>query len=179
MLFMTGLALLALGIAVWLAGNRMWLLGAGAGALLGYALLRLFPGIAEGWLGLAIVGGLALLLGVLAFLGRAFASLAAMIIGFIAGDAVVLGILEILGLDPGLVGWILGLIGGVVGALLFRQFLNWALIIFASLIGSVLIVRPLVVWFPSLAGTLAAALIAGLTVVGIYYHFRRDKPRGQ
>jgi hypothetical protein len=175
MLFMTGLALLALGIAVWLAGNRMWLLGAGAGALLGYALLRLFPGITEGWLGLAIVGGLAILLGVLAFLGRAFASLAAMVIGFIAGDAIVLGILETLALDLGLVGWILGLIGGVVGALLFRKFLSWALIIFASLLGSVLIVRPLVVWFPTLVGTFGAVLIAGLTVAGIYYHYRRGK----
>ena len=144
MLFMTGLTLLALGIAVWLFGNRMWLLGAGAGALLGFALLRLFPGMADGWLGLVIVGGLAILLGVLAFFGKAFAGIIAMVIGFIAGDAIVLSILDSLTLDLGLVGWILGLIGGVVGAILFRRFLNWGLIIFASLLGSLLIVRPLV-----------------------------------
>ena len=175
MLFMTGVTLLALGIAVWLFGNRMWLLGAGAGALLGYALLRLFPGMADGWLGLVIVGGLAILLGVLAFFGKAFASIIAMVIGFIAGDAIVLGILDSLTLDLGLMGWILGLIGGVIGAILFRNFLNWGLIIFASLLGSLLIVRPLVMWFPSMAGTLGTVLVVALTAGGIFYHFRRSK----
>ena len=175
MLFMTGLTLLALGIAVWLFGNRMWLLGAGAGALLGYALLRLFPGMADGWLGLVVVGGLAILLGVLAFFGKAFASIIAMVIGFIAGDAIVLSILDTLTLDLGLMGWILGLIGGVVGAILFRRFLDWGLIIFASLLGSLLIVRPLVMWFPSMAGTLGTLLIIALTAGGIFYHFRKSK----
>jgi len=175
MLFMTGVTLLALGIAVWLFGNRMWLLGAGAGALLGYALLRLFPGMADGWLGLVVVGGLAILLSVLAFFGKAFASIIAMVIGFIAGDAIVLSILDTLTLDLGLMGWILGLIGGVVGAILFRRFLDWGLIIFASLLGSLLIVRPLVMWFPSLAGTLGTLLIVALTVGGIFYHFRKSK----
>ncbi len=175
MLFMTGVTLLALGIAVWLFGNRMWLLGAGAGALLGFALLRLFPGMADGWLGLVIVGGLAILLGVLAFFGKAFAGIIAMVIGFIAGDAIVLSILDTLALDLGLMGWILGLIGGVVGAILFRKFLNWGLIIFASLLGSLLIVRPLVMWFPSMAGTLGTLLIVALTAGGIFYHFRKAK----
>ena len=50
----TGLILLALGVCVWLFGNRMWLLGAGAGALLGYGLQRPFPGMADGTLGLLI-----------------------------------------------------------------------------------------------------------------------------
>jgi hypothetical protein len=175
MLFMTGLTLLALGIAVLMFGNRMWLLGAGAGALLGFALLRLFPGMADGWLGLVIVGGLAILLGVLAFFGKALASIIALVIGFIAGDAIVLSLLDSLTLDLGMVGWILGLIGGVVGAILFRRFLNWGLIVFASLLGSLLIVRPLVVWFPSLAGTLGTLLIVALTVLGILYHYRKSK----
>ncbi|HTP10318.1 MAG TPA: hypothetical protein VMP08_18825, partial [Anaerolineae bacterium] len=65
----TGLILLVLGIFVWLFGNRMWLLGAGAGALLGYGLLRLFPSITDGTLGLLIVIGMAILFGVLGFIG--------------------------------------------------------------------------------------------------------------
>ena len=72
----TGLILLGLGLSVWLFGNRMWLLGASAGALLGYGLLRLFPGMADGTLGLLIVIGMAILFGVLGFIGKAFASLA-------------------------------------------------------------------------------------------------------
>jgi hypothetical protein len=153
----------------------MWLLGAGAGALLGMALLKLFPGMADGWLGLIVVGGLAVLLGVVAFWGKAFAVIIAMVIGFIAGDAIVLSLLDSLTLDLGMVGWILGLIGGVVGAILFRRFLNWGLIVFASLLGSLLIVRPLVVWFPSLAGTLGTVLILALAVLGILYHYRKSK----
>ena len=175
MLFMTGLTLLALGIAVWLFGNRMWLLGAGAGALLGFALLRWFPGMADGWLGFVIVGGLAILVGVLAFFGKAFASIIAMVIGFVAGGAITIGVLDFLGLALSLVAWLVALIGGVVGAILFRRFLNWGLIIFASLLGSLLIVRPLVEWFPSVAGTLGTLLILALTVGGIFYHYRKSK----
>ena len=67
----TGLIMLALGIGVLLFGNRMWLLGAGAGAMLGFALMNLFPGMASNG-GLLLVVGLAVLLGVLAFFGKAF-----------------------------------------------------------------------------------------------------------
>ena len=175
MLPLTALTLLALGIAVWVAGERLWLLGAGAGALLGIVLLRLFPGMADGWLGLVVVAGLAILLAVLAFFGKGFAGIIAMVIGFIAGDAIVLSILDTLALDLGLMSWILGLAGGLVGALLFRRFLNWGLIIFASLLGAVLIVRPLVVWIPAMAGTFGTLLIIVLTGLGILYHYRRLK----
>ena len=40
MLLITGLVLFALGLVVWFYGNRMWLLGAGAGALLGFGLVN-------------------------------------------------------------------------------------------------------------------------------------------
>ena len=39
MLVWTGLLLLLLGVVVWFFGNRLWLMGAGAGALLGIGLL--------------------------------------------------------------------------------------------------------------------------------------------
>ena len=56
---------------------------------------------------------------------------------------------------------------------LFERY--WGLIIFASLLGSLLIVRPLVEWFPSVAGTLGTLLILALTVGGIFYHYRKSK----
>ena len=113
MLLVTGLILLGLGIAVWLYGNRMWLLGAGAGALLGMALLNLIPVLATGGLDLLIVGGLAILFGVLGFVGKAFAKLIAMVIGFIAGGAIVLGFLGLFGVTTvGFWVWILAVIGG-------------------------------------------------------------------
>jgi hypothetical protein len=136
MLLITGLILLGPGIGVWLYGDRMWLLGAGAGALLGMALLNPVPALATGGLNLLIVGGLAVLFGVLGFIGKAFAKIIAMIIGFIAGGATMLGFLDILGLTSvGFWAWILAVIGSLIGAGWFARFLDWALIIFASLLG--------------------------------------------
>lgn len=177
MLLTTALILIGLGIVVWLYGDRMWLLGAGAGALLGFSLLRLFPGMADGTAGLMIVAGLAILLGVLAFFGKAFVKLIAMIVGFVIGGGLAMAFLDMLGLSLGLMDWLLALIAAVVVAVLFSRFLNWALIIFASLLGSMLIVRGGMAAFPDLLNsTLSTAIVVVLTVAGIYYHYRRSRP---
>ena len=175
----TGLILLVLGVFVWLFGNRMWLLGAGAGALLAFGLLGLFPGLATGTLGLLIVIGAAILFGVLGFIGKAFAKIIAWIIGFVIGGGVALGFLDMLGMS-GFLAWILALVAAVVVALIFGRFLNWALIIFAALLGSMLIVRGLLVAFPQTqtqVGTLGSLGVIILTAVGIFYHYRQSKPK--
>jgi hypothetical protein len=173
----TGLILLALGVVVWLFGNRMWLLGAGAGALLGFGVLRLFPGMADGTLGLLIVIGMAILFGVLGFIGKAFAKIIAWVIGFVIGGGLALGFLDMLG-SLGFIDWILALVVAAVVAVIFGRFLNWGLIIFAALLGSMLIVRGALVTFPTLlAGTLGTLIVVVLTAVGIFYHFRQSKPK--
>lgn len=179
MLIWTGLTLLLLGVVVWFFGNRLWLLGAGAGALLGIALLRLFPGMADGFMGLVVVAGLAIALGVLAFFGKAFAKIIAMVIGFIAGGGIVFGFMDALGIvDLGFMAWIIALIGGAVGALLFARFFNWGLIILASLVGSLLVVRGLTIWLlPSLSGPIGTLAILALTGLGIFYHYRQSRPK--
>jgi hypothetical protein len=179
MLIWTGLTLLIIGVLVWLFGNRLWLLAAGAGALLGIGLLRLLPGLADGFMGLLLVGGLAVVLGVLGFIGKGFAKIIAWVIGFIAGGGIVLGFLDALSLNLGWVfEWILALAGGAIGAVLFARFFDWGLILLASLVGSLLVVRGLTLWFlPSLAGPLGTLLILGLTALGIFYHYRRLAPR--
>jgi hypothetical protein len=169
--------LLVLGIIVWLFGNRMWLLAAGAGALLGVALLRLLPGLANGMLGFLLVVGLAIALGVLGFLGKAFTKMIALITGFIAGGAIALGLIDTLGLSLGFWDWILALIGAGIGALLFSRFLDWGLILFASLVGSVLIVRGALTLLPSLSGALGGVAILALAALGIYYHYRKQAPK--
>jgi hypothetical protein len=176
MLIITGLTLLILGILVWLYGNRMWLLGAGAGAMLGIALVRLIPALASGWLGFFIIVGLAILFGVLGFFGKAFASIIAMVIGFIAGGAVVMGFLDIFAASLSLWTWLLALVGGVIGAGLFARFMDWGLIIFASLLGSMLIVRgAMAALLPSLAGAIGTVIILVLTGLGILYHYRQRR----
>jgi hypothetical protein len=177
MLVWTGLTLLVLGIIVWLFGNRLWLLAAGAGALLGVGLLRLLPGLADGLGGFLLVAGLAIALGVLGFFGKAFAKIIAMVVGFVAGGGIALGLLDALGLNLGFIDWVLALIGAGIGALLFARFLDWGLILFASLVGSVLVVRGAMSLLPSLTGALGGAAILALTLLGIYYHYRQQAPK--
>ncbi len=174
----TGLILLGLGVVVWLFGNRMWLLGAGAGALLGYGLLRLFPSITDGTLGLLIVIGMAILFGVLGFIGKAFAKIIAWVIGFVIGGGLALAFLGLLSVTPGILDWILALVAGAVVAVIFGRFLNWGLIIFAALLGSMLMIRGVTVAFPTLLdGTLGTIIVVALTAVGIFYHYRQSKPK--
>ena len=64
------LGLVVLGIAVLFLGNRLWLLGAGIGALLGTSLVFLFPSILGGGLGVLTILGLAVTFAVLAVVLR-------------------------------------------------------------------------------------------------------------
>jgi hypothetical protein len=175
-LTITGLILLALGIIVWLFGNRMWLLGAGAGAMLGFGLVGLFHLSYETWLSFVIVAGMAVLFGVLGFIGKAFTKIIAMVLGFIAGGAVVIGFMNLLGMGVSFWSWIIALIGGLIGAVLFNRFVDWGLIFFASLLGSMLLVRgAMEALLPSLNGTYGSLVIVVLTVLGIFYHARQMK----
>jgi hypothetical protein len=173
----TGLTLLILGVIVWFFGNRLWLMAAGAGALLGVALLRLFPGMADGFIGFLIVAGLAITLGVLAFIGKGFVKIIALTIGFIAGGGIAMGFLDVFGVSTGFVAWIIALIGGGIGAILFWRYFDWGLIILASLVGSMLVVRgAMASLLPALTGPWGGLLILVLTGLGIYYHYRRRAP---
>jgi hypothetical protein len=87
------LILLGLGVVVWLYGNRMWLLGAAAGALLALAITNLFPSLAGGWMEVIIIVASAVILGGLGFIGKAFAKIIAVVLGFIAGGAVVFALI--------------------------------------------------------------------------------------
>jgi hypothetical protein len=175
-MLLTGLILLVLGIILWFFGNRMWLLGAGAGALLGFGLINWLHISSTGWLGFFIVAGMAILFGVLGFIGKAFTKIIAMVIGFIGGGALVIAFMNLLGMGVSLWSWLFALLGGLVGAVLLNRFIDWGLIIFASLLGSMLVVRGVMEAFlPSLNGTYGSVIVVVLTVLGIFYHARRMK----
>jgi hypothetical protein len=176
MLLFTGLSLLVLGVVVWLFGNRMWLLGAGAGAMLGFGFLGLFNASYDSWTAFFVILGFAVVFGVLGFIGKAFTKVIAMVIGFIAGGAVVIGFMNLLGVGVSLWSWIFALVGGLIGAVLFNRFVGWGLIFFASLLGSMLVVRgAMEALLPSLNGTYGSLVIVVLTVLGIFYHARQMK----
>jgi hypothetical protein len=170
----TGLTLLVLGAIVWFFGNRLWLMAAGAGALLGIGLLRFFPGLADGFVGFLIVAGLAVALGILGFIGKAFTKMIALAIGFVAGGGIAMGFLDLFGVNLGIMDWFIALIGAGIGALLFWRYFDWGLIVLASLVGSMLVVRgAMASVLPALSGPWGGLLILVLTGLGIYYHYRR------
>ncbi|NTU86388.1 MAG: hypothetical protein HGA45_44835 [Chloroflexales bacterium] len=54
--------------------------------------------------------------------------------------------------------WALALVGGCVGAVLVNRFKDWAVIILARLVGSVLTMRGISILLPGLDGLLATSL---------------------
>lgn len=166
---MLPILVIAIGLAVLAFGRRLAVLGAAVGALLGLALLRLIPGSSSSPL-LAL--SLPLLLAVIGFLVSGFAKgiidIVLIVLGALAGAAIVLNFLDLFSSSTGLLDWLLAVLGGVVGVILVRRFKDWAMIILAGLIGGLLVTRGLSDWLPVLEGvlgTLLVLLLAGGSIV--------------
>lgn len=173
----TGLLLVLLGVAVLLRGDRLWLLAAGAGALLGAGLELRIPGVANTFVGWLTIAGLAVLLGVVGFIFRRFDRIVALVIGFVAGGGLALGLLDALGINLGFGDWVLALLAAVVAGFLFMRYRAWGMIVLAGLVGALLVVRGLTLWLlPALAGPIGTLLALALAALGIYYNYRKRKP---
>jgi hypothetical protein len=150
---------IAIGIAVLAFGKRLAVLGAAVGALLGLALLHLFGGSSDPLLMLLVP----ILLAVIGFFVAGFAkgivAIVLLVLGALAGAAIVLGFLDLFRLNFGLLDWLLAIVGGVVGLILVRRYKDWALIILAGVIGGLLVTRGLTVWLPFLEGALGTLLV--------------------
>jgi hypothetical protein len=165
-----GIVLIVLGLMVLAFGSRLALLGAGVGALVGVALLRILPGDPESLLWLIVPVGLAILFALGAGLAKGFITLITLAFGALAGGAIVLVVLDLFGLDLGVVDWLLALLGAVIGAGLLSRFKDWGIIILAAIVGALLAVRGLQLLVPSLQETLATLI--GLLLAGgaLAYH---------
>jgi hypothetical protein len=157
-------ALIAIGVAVLVFGRRLAILGAAVGALLGVVLLSLFSGSGDLWLQLAFVGGLAVAGFFVAGFARGIVDVVLLVMGALGGAAITLALLDLLGMtDPGLVRWLLALVGGVLGLMLMRRFRrgskDWGIIILASLIGGLLVTRGLALLLPFLQDTVWRTLL--------------------
>lgn len=164
---------IALGIAVLLFGNRLAVLGAAVGGLVGVVLLQLFP---EATLTTQLLIVLGLALG--GFLAAAFArgviEVVILVIGALGGAAAVLVLLNLFNVNEGLLNWLLAIVGGVVGLMLIRRSRrgsrDWGMVILADLVGALLILRGLGLLFPTLRETVWSTLILlGLLVAGGIY----------
>jgi hypothetical protein len=167
------LLLIALGLAALFFGKRFWLLGAATGALLGIGLVRLIPGVGAGYFAVMVVFGLAIVLGILGVVFKGLSRMFLMIVGFIAGGGVVMGVLGSLGISLGFFDFVLALIGALIGLVLVNRFFDWAIIVLAALVGATLTMRGIqLLLAPRLTGPLAVIIGIALLVLGILYQAR-------
>ncbi|MGE5374391.1 MAG: hypothetical protein ACM3XO_04975 [Bacteroidota bacterium] len=135
---MTGLISVLLGIALLVAGRRLfWLFVAALGFITGLQLASLFPQMSQ---------TTGLLIGL--FLGVAFALLAIFlqriavgIAGFLAGGFILTTLATRLGMGRDMLPWALYIIGGIIGVILVMVLFDWALIVFSSIAGAALILN--------------------------------------
>ena len=163
---------IAIGIAVLVFGKRLAVLGVAVGVLLGLGLLSLFSISDSLVLQFAVVG----LLAVLGAIGGGFAKglvdVVILVMGALAGAAIVLGFLNLFNFDPGLLNWLLAVVGGVVGLIVIRRARkgsnDWGLVILAGLVGALLVTRGLGDWLPFLQegiwGTVLVIVLAGASI---------------
>jgi len=158
--------IIAIGIAVLVSGKRLAVLGAAVGALLGVGLLRLLNiPVTDLLLTLLIPGLLAVIGFFVAGFAKGIVNIILLVLGALAGAAIVLAFLDLFHISSGLLDWILAIVGGVVGLIMVRRYHDWAMIILAGLIGGLLVTRGLSEWLPflkdSLIGTLLVVVLAG------------------
>jgi len=151
---------IAIGIAVLVFGKRLAVLGAAVGALLGVALLRLLNiPLTDVLLTLLIPGLLAVIGFFVAGFAKGIVNIVLLVLGALAGAAIMLGFLDLFNINTGLLDWLLVVVGGVIGMILVRSFKDWAMIILAGLIGGLLVTRGLTIWLPVLEGALGTLLV--------------------
>jgi hypothetical protein len=172
---LTGIIAVVVGLVVLLAGRRLfWLFVGAAGFLAGFLLAgRLLADASP-----VVVLIVALLGGVIgAVLAALLQRVAIFVAGLIAGGALVLAVMQGVGVEAGaalIVGVVIGaVLGGVLALILFDP----ALIILSALTGATLVAEslPLAEWWQII-------ILAGLAVVGIVVQaatFRREKARAE
>ena len=170
--------LIALGALLLLFGRRVFVLAAGVGALLGVGLLRLLPGQQDGVIALLLIFGLAVAGGLVGIFVKGLSHLVVTIIGFVAGGAITLGILDGLGLNLGLLAFVLALVGAIIGLVLANRFYDWAIIVLAALTGALLVARGFQLLTGQFTGAVGTVIWIALAVVGVFY-LSRDVRAGR
>ena len=94
-----------------------------------------------------------------------------LVLGALVGAAIVLGFLNLFNIGPGLLNWLLAVVGAVVGFILIRRSRkgseDWGITILAGLVGVLLVTRGLTILLPVLqgvVGTLIVIVLAGASI---------------
>jgi hypothetical protein len=167
----TAIIAIALGVAVLFLGKNLRFFAAAAGFLIGTSFINtIIPGQ---FLAALLVGAaLAVLLVVLLAVGRGFVQLIAQIIGALAAAAVALWLLDSLGVNLGVMNWVIAVVAAIAGFSLMARFFDLGVIILTSLIGGSLIVSGVNTFLPLGDGISTVATFA-LAVVGFILQRRR------
>jgi hypothetical protein len=166
------LILIVLGALVLLFGKRVFVLAAGVGALLGVAFVNFLPGQQTGVFALLLIFGLAIAGGILGFFIKGLSHILVAIIGFLAGGAITLAILNSLGTNSGLIAFGLAVVGGIIGWVLADRFFDWGLVILAALTGALLVTRGLQFFSSTFAGVVGTISWILLAILGFLYQSR-------
>jgi hypothetical protein len=177
---------IAIGIAVLVFGKRLAVLGAAVGALVGVGLLSLFSASGDPLLQLGLVALLAVLGALAGGFARGLVDIVILVLGALAGAAIVLGFLNLFNIGPGLLNWLLAVVGAVIGFILIRRSRkgskDWGIIILAGLVGALLVTRGLTIWLPALqgvVGTLIVVVLAGVSIAFQGGYFGKRKAAAQ
>ena len=160
---------IAIGIAVLVAGKRLAVMGAAVGAMLGVALLQLLNiPLTDVLLTLLIPGLLAVIGFFVAGFAKGIVNIVLLVLGVLAGAVIVLGFFNLFNFGSTLFVWLLAVVGGVVGLVMVRRYHDWAMLIFSGVVGGLLITRGLSAWLSflqSAIGTLLVIVLAGGSIV--------------
>lgn len=165
----TAFVMIVVGAIVLAYGPRLVILGAAVGALLGFAILRYLPlGFLGGW-GILIPLAIAVVFAFGGGLMRGMIRLFMIALGAVAGIAIVLTVLQLVGTGNLFVDLILAFGGAVIGAILISRLRDWAVYVMSGLVGALLIIRGLQVFIPGFEGIFALLVGVALAAVGIAF----------
>jgi hypothetical protein len=148
--------LLGASLLIW--GRKLfWLFIAAAGFLTGWQIAQAIT--QNQWVGIIVgiffaIGG--------ALLAVFLKTLAIGVAGFLMGGWVLSGLAGLIGIDSGILFWIIYLIGGIGGALIIGTFFDWTVIILSSLGGAALITDVL-----PITGMVRVLTLIGLVILGV------------
>ena len=176
--------IIAIGIAVLVAGKRLAVMGAAVGALLGVALLQLLNiPLTDVLLTLLIPGSLALIGFFVAGFAKGIVNIVLLVLCALAGAAIVLAFFNLFNIGSTLLVWLLAVVGGVVGLIMVRRYHDWAMLIFSGVVGGLLVTRGLGAWLSFLqgiVGTLLVLVLAGGSIFlqGGFLNKGKGEPTG-
>ncbi|MCB0210230.1 MAG: DUF4203 domain-containing protein [Anaerolineae bacterium] len=158
-----------MGIIVLVAGRRLfWLVVGAVGFLTGLGLALNYLNI-ESSVALLLIGLVAGIIGVVVALF--LQQIAIIIAGFLMGGYFAVGVFDTVATDPTQWQWLIYIVGGIIGAILFSTLFEYALIVLSATIGASLIIEAL-----NLSSPIRVIVWLGLFVIGLVIQARTSSP---